>query len=163
MTITSPCTSPCSWCHGSKFEPDPDLSSLVCTLCDGGGLALISGDLGPTRSCPGGRPFTYNPGLRRLLVVRNRRAETYDVFEFVPDQVPGEARSRAWEVVKRSDGEVYHVRIGGNFSTCDCKGFVSEATAKGDRRAWESGDEMYFSRGCIHLDALAQLVNDGAL
>ena len=167
MICTSPLTphslSPCSWCHGSKFEPDPELSTLTCTLCDGGGLEIISGNLGPTRTCPEGRPYSFNPGTGELIIVRRRRSESYKVSEFIPDRLVGEKASRAFEVVKQSSGEVYHVRIGGDFHVCDCRGFQSEATAKGDRRAWETGEPMYWTRGCSHLDALATLVNDGVL
>lgn len=156
----------CSWCAGSTFEFSAEADPVPCSVCDGGGFSLAETDLGPTRSCPKGRPATFDPGNRVLTVFRRGKPTRYLVSEVTPDLNPGERPFRVFQCEK-ADGERHHQRFGEGFCDCDCKGKVYGASAKADRWNWmlplTEQEEEYETLGCVHLDAVAWALRDGLL
>jgi hypothetical protein len=152
----------CSWCAGSAFECAADATLVPCFQCDGGGYEPAAGDLGPTRSCPKGRPATYNPGTRTLSVRRGRKVTAYTLSEVTPDLTPEDRPFRVFEF-KKEDGERHHCRVGEGWRDCDCRGSVSGSSARTERYEWylpvsEHGPE-YDTAGCVHLDAILWILS----
>lgn len=156
MTTADPKLELCSLCGGSGYFDDH-----VCPVCAGGRFAPVAGDLGESRTHKT-RPFLWNPGTRTLYLWRGKVQSHYRVREFVPDPVLGERPSRAWELVK-DDGAVYHVRTGGAWHACDCKGFESGVSAKANARAAAAGYRQVLGFGCSHVDAVLHLLFCGLL
>ena len=157
----------CEWCDGTTLENDEDCGAIPCLSCSGGGYADVSGDLGATHSYPT-RPFTLNPGNRRLTVTRDNKVETYVYFEFIghPD---ADGPIRAFEFEKLSDHERYDVQVSrldseeGPWVRCECKGFVSEGTRRANERARGKGEGTYASLGCLHSDAVRLFLPAGLM
>lgn len=147
----------CTFCGGQgKYE------GFACPACGGGRFGCVTAELGKTRAYKS-RVFLWNPGLRNLTIWRDEKKENYEVVEFRPDLFPGEALKRAWRLTKQSDGAVYYCKTGGIWHTCDCKGFEARGVAKANDRAQVRGENVVLSFGCVHLDALLNLLAGGWL
>jgi hypothetical protein len=149
----------CGWCGGTAVEPDEEAGAVPCLPCGGSGRTPAELALGASRSHKL-RWATYTPscvaGRGVLRVQRDRAVTYYDVREFATD--PGYG-GRALELAK-ADGECYHLSIGRPL-TCDCPGETYKGTAKANQAAWEAGERVYRSHGCVHLDALVPLMAAG--
>jgi hypothetical protein len=162
--LKPPTLQHCGTCFGSGSNFGADGEEMTCGACDGGGYAIVQGDLGPTRSCPKGRPFMFNPGLRTLTVVRRNKSEVYRLREYVPDQIENERPTRAWELEKESSGEKRYVLVAQpGWHKCTCEGFVSEASRHANERALAEGEGVRFTAGCVHLDSVLHLLWSGML
>lgn len=150
----APVLAPCPWCR--------TLPAAECGFCEGGRYAPVAGDFGPTHSLRA-RPWTYNPGLRRLTVTRGRKREVYLIREFVPDELPGEGRTRAFRLLKQSDQSVYYLLTTRDAVMCDCAGSSYAASAKANQKAYFDGQRTYVTAGCIHGDAIKVLLAAGLL
>lgn len=157
---------PCLWCAGRGCVPTQENVLETCPACDGGKFEPVWGDLGETRTHKR-RPYQYNPGTGALSVTRQKGNEkakptNYLVTEFACDQTPGEHPTRGFEVAKLDitghATEKYHVEIGKpSWHKCSCMGFLSEAVAKGNKRAWTTGEPIGFTTfGCVHVDAVLE-------
>jgi hypothetical protein len=149
----------CDWCAGQGFEPNEESALIPCLLCNGTGYATATGDLGASRS-EKRRPYSYQPGCRRLTLGTGKRAASYTVAEFSPDrEFPG----RAFQLVKHAGGEVYSVLVGHEGVICDCAGKTYEASGKANYRAWLEDRDQFKTLGCRHLDAVHVLLMGGWL
>jgi len=108
-----------------------------CLTCRGDGYLEVSGDLGPTRASPQGRPFWYMPGGGWLTLKRRGKPTVYRVREFA-HQFEG----RAFGVRKVFDGATYHVLCDRSGVSCDCAGGT-------------------YTAGCCHADAVRVLLAAG--
>lgn len=162
VAAVCPAPSPCPWCHGSGAEPYDD-SGLSCLACDGAGFPPAVGDLGPTRTHRKGRPFTYEPGRRRLAVTRGRDTTAYTLTE-----IPVDRRGftgRAWEVVREDTGEVRYAYAAADSENhdCTCEGETYKASERANERAAAVGAGLVPTAGCVHLDAVLVLMRAGWL
>ena len=129
-------------------------------------LAPVRFDLGPSRTCPDGRPAAWHPDTGRLEVTRGKVVTVYEVAEIGAEPEEGEAWCRGFAVDKLARNgrpiETHHVRVSSlpGRTTCDCAGFLSEASRRANERAWATGQPMYFTMGCVHADAVARMVWD---
>lgn len=78
-------------------------------------------------------------GLLAIMINDGKKREAYQV-----DDVPSQIGGRGFQLTKATDGAVYHCRVAGQFSTCDCPG----GTYRG---------------ACKHLGALQALVSKNAI
>jgi hypothetical protein len=169
---------PCGWCGGAGFEPTEELGAVPCLTCNGGGYALITGDLGPTPAMRAAwaakpmnagldilddshRPFTYDPNARRLTF-HGKGGKSFQVAEFAADR---EFEGRAVELVDTVTTRPHHLIRGRLASSCDCEAgsywkgerFAVEATVDGRRV------EPFPSYGCRHGDWLHLAIEMGWL
>jgi hypothetical protein len=154
----------CQWCAGGGYEPFGE-EVITCVPCGGSGYETGVTDLGPTRSCPKGRPATYNPGTRVLTVRRGKKDSDYLVSEIVPDLTPEDRPFRVFEFLK-AGGEAHHCRVGDGWQDCDCRGKVSNSSARAaayDRYLPVSEQDWtrYDTAGCVHLDAVLWVLQGG--
>ena len=118
--------------------------------------------LTPTRTC-GHRAIDWQPCPAgcpvdgRLVVKTDRKHTAYCVTETYA--APGFA-GRAFKV-RKADGTTYDCLLADDrgHSTCTCPGCTYGAAEKADRRHATRFETL----GCNHLDALATLVDAGAL
>jgi hypothetical protein len=153
----------CQWCAGCGYEPFGE-EVVACVPCGGTGYETGVTDLGPTRSCPKGRPAAFNPQTRRLTVRRGKKDTDYLVFEVTPELTPEDRPFRVFGF-RKTDGETHHCRVGDGWCDCDCRGSVSGSSAKAERFNWmlpqTEQDESYATAGCVHLDAIRWILHEG--
>lgn len=168
MTALEPKLETCPECAGHGYQPT-QTGVEKCPACKGGGYTPVELDLGPSRSSPGGRTALWNAGLGELTITRNNKDVLYRVTEIGAESEPNERPARGFrldKILRMKSGliesvvETHHVRIGapGTPHTCDCPGFLSDAVAKGNDRAFKTGEPIYPSFGCVHLDSVLRLV-----
>lgn len=162
VAAVCPAPAACDWCSGSGVEP-LDESGVRCLACDGAGFPPASGDLGPTRSHRKGRPFTYSPSRRRLVVTRGRAETAYTLTEIPVDRRGFDGR--AWEVVREDTGEVRYAYVSraDDSHDCSCEGESYKAAERANGRAAADGRELVPTAGCVHLDACLVLSKAGWL
>lgn len=148
-----PALAVCNWCAGAGREPEDEWGALNCGICDGGGYSPVAGDLGPTKAYRK-RSFVYNPGLKRLVVNRDRQLTEYEIVEYLPDLLSECPDARAFRFEKLPDRSAYFLLIHCGGISCDCAGKEWETSAKTNAREYIFGGEMFVTLGCVHADFL---------
>lgn len=72
-------------------------------------------------------------------------------------------RGRGFAVLKVGEPEPYHLFLGTPEVRCDCPGFSYLAAARANQAAWDAGEEVFQTQGCVHADALCRLLVAGWL
>lgn len=157
-TVVAPKPRVCEWCAGAGLEPYEE--GIACLACDGAGYAPCVFDLAATRSHKQ-RSVRFDPNAMLLTVTQSRKVKRYELREFTPGTGWD---GRAWMVVKQESesGECYEVFVGGRGEmSCSCAGQTYLAAAKANQRAFECGEAIVPTAGCVHLDSLLPLLRAG--
>ncbi len=68
--------------------------------------------------------------------------------------------ARAFRVTNQASGFAYFLLVHRGGISCDCAGCEWQTSAKANAREYCVGGEMYDTRGCVHADAVAQMMAD---
>ncbi len=159
-TCTVPAPGPCGGCLGLGVVPGDVRSETVCPVC-GGEPVPVEWELLPVRSYKF-RRAAWDAATNTITVrkAKGRRveAEAYRV------RGVGTTEGRAWEVCKDSDARVYHVALDAKWKpgwSCDCDAGSFRTSQTANRKTAEAGGEEMPTRGCVHADAIADLLAAG--
>lgn len=159
--VKVPAPEACWLCSGAGGD---------CGRCHGGKHEHARFDLAPSRTHQLRRVrFEVGPAgvhTMRVWMLRSKEgwkvwpAETvYRVTEF-----PCDFKGRAFCLEKIGTNRKHELFIGHDGSAaCHCEGETYQSATKADQKAYERGDRVYRSKGCLHLDALSLLVSAGWL
>jgi hypothetical protein len=153
-TLATLTTAPCVWCH-----------SRGCSACGQTGTAPVVFSLLPTRTYAR-RAARYEPACKnggRLTLVRQKgpKAKLAET-RYLVNEFPCDFSGRAFAVAKVGSSERYDVFLGTDgSSSCSCAGTSYESASKANGRAWEAGETLYPTKGCVHTDCLAALLLGG--
>lgn len=149
----------CGECGGEAHDPDFE---VPCQSCLGCGLEPAAFLLPPSRSHER-RAVKYQPACGLLTVAQavkaHRRDEvaTYDVSEAACDG-PG----RLFLLRKHGpEGRKHETYVGPDGVNCSCEANVYVTSAKHNQRAYEVGDEVFPTHGCVHADSCVALLLAG--
>lgn len=186
--IEVPAPVVCAACGGAGAHVYAARAVLVCGACNGSGFEPAEFVLARTRTHAVRRcvwlPWPVHPaaphlplvGIGRGGVLWVRQSRTagsrptnsyYAVREFRCEHAGRAFRvAKARSVSDASAGSeaVHETKLGAGLgATCTCEGATYEASAKANGRAWEAGDDLHPTLGCVHLDALHALLTAGRL
>ncbi len=164
--FAAPLPVDCDWCGGDGWEPREE--SIRCLACNGSGVEPAAFELPRTRAY-GLRRVRYEPACEssghanRLLIETavkptHRTTKTrYEVMEIETDW-----KGRGFLLAKVGGRpEHWNVFVGDKSVSCDCPGESYLASAKGNQRAFEGGEETYPTFGCKHCDSVCALLLGG--
>lgn len=160
----------CSWCSGSAVEPDEEVGPIPCLACDACGVVPADFDLPRTRAYEA-RHVRYLPVcgtgvvLGELVIgtavkeTHTLKKQRYQLTEFENDWA-----GRSFFLAKVRDTKRKHrLYVGPDGVSCSCEGEVYQSTAKSNQKAYDTGQEVFVSYGCKHLDAIVSLLKAGWL
>lgn len=139
-----------------------------CERCRGCGCEAARFDLTRTRTHEL-RRVRFEPGvngLHRLFVWQLAKKTGWKVappwVEYAVCEFPCDFAGRAFRVEKVGTDRLHDVFLGFDGSAaCDCEANCYLTSAKANQRAYEAGEEVFTTKGCIHTDCLFALVSAG--